>query len=104
MSEEYPVPKSSSECGETFTATERSCPDAIHSASCASALSSTQLVKGLITFVSSASEMNRSGGRRPSRGWFQRPRAYSAQVVLLPAHTTYALEALVRWNHPREGL
>ncbi len=25
-------------------------------------------------------------------------------IVLLPAHTTYALEALVRWNHPREGL
>ncbi len=25
-------------------------------------------------------------------------------IVLLPAHTTYTLEALVRWNHPREGL
>jgi diguanylate cyclase (GGDEF)-like protein/PAS domain S-box-containing protein len=25
-------------------------------------------------------------------------------IVLLPAHTTYAVEALVRWNHPREGL
>ncbi|TME06855.1 MAG: PAS domain S-box protein [Chloroflexi bacterium] len=25
-------------------------------------------------------------------------------IVLLPARTTYAVEALVRWNHPREGL
>ncbi|HEV2216054.1 MAG TPA: PAS domain S-box protein [Candidatus Dormibacteraeota bacterium] len=25
-------------------------------------------------------------------------------IVLLPAHTPDALEALVRWNHPREGL
>ncbi|HET7467486.1 MAG TPA: PAS domain S-box protein [Candidatus Dormibacteraeota bacterium] len=25
-------------------------------------------------------------------------------IVTLPAHTTYALEALVRWNHPREGM
>src|SRR5213082_572050 len=25
-------------------------------------------------------------------------------IVLLPAHNTYAVEALVRWNHPREGL
>ncbi len=25
-------------------------------------------------------------------------------IVLLPAHTPYAVEALVRWNHPREGL
>jgi diguanylate cyclase (GGDEF)-like protein/PAS domain S-box-containing protein len=25
-------------------------------------------------------------------------------IVLLPAHTTFAVEALVRWNHPREGL
>jgi diguanylate cyclase (GGDEF)-like protein/PAS domain S-box-containing protein len=25
-------------------------------------------------------------------------------IVLLPGHTTYAVEALVRWNHPREGL
>jgi EAL domain-containing protein (putative c-di-GMP-specific phosphodiesterase class I) len=25
-------------------------------------------------------------------------------IVLLPARATYAVEALVRWNHPREGL
>ena len=25
-------------------------------------------------------------------------------IVLLPEHKTYAVEALVRWNHPREGL
>ncbi len=25
-------------------------------------------------------------------------------IVLLPSHTPYAVEALVRWNHPREGL
>ena len=25
-------------------------------------------------------------------------------IVLLPGHATYAVEALVRWNHPREGL
>ena len=25
-------------------------------------------------------------------------------IVMLPAHSTYAVEALVRWNHPREGL
>jgi diguanylate cyclase (GGDEF)-like protein/PAS domain S-box-containing protein len=25
-------------------------------------------------------------------------------IVLLPAHEPYAVEALVRWNHPREGL
>ena len=69
---------SSRQRGETFTATDTSWPDATHCASCASAVSRTQLVNGLITFVSSASEMNRSGGRRPSRGWFQRTRASSA--------------------------
>ena len=29
---------------------------------------------------------------------------YYQPIVLLPGHTTYAVEALVRWNHPREGL
>jgi EAL domain-containing protein (putative c-di-GMP-specific phosphodiesterase class I) len=29
---------------------------------------------------------------------------YYQPIVLLPVHRTYAVEALVRWNHPREGL
>ena len=58
--------------------TETSMPSASHLHSCSSAESMTQAVRGWMMPVSSAIGMKRSGGIRPSRGWFQRSSASTA--------------------------
>ena len=61
--------------GDTLSATETSMPAASHLHSCSSAESSAHAVSGWMTPVSSVIGMKRSGGMRPSRGWFHRTSA-----------------------------